>query len=94
MSSLNDQVFYDGLTFFLEMIGFMNNMNNKLNVGDTFKMGHVECKITQIDRFGLTPHYGFSFWTEEGEFHGGWMPVLFVDTMMTHYKYIGDPMDE
>lgn len=59
-------------------------VQSMLRVGDEFHMGPIACKVTAIDSFGTTPHYGFTYYNNDGDFHSGWMPVLFVDQFTGH----------
>lgn len=56
-------------------------MDAKLSIGQTFRMGRIECVISAVDRFGTTPHYGFTYRTDAGGYESGWMPCSFVETM-------------
>lgn len=61
-------------------------MDAKLKVGQTFAMGRIDCVISVVDRFGMTPHYGFTYRTDAGVFQSGWMPCEFVDNFTGHFN--------
>ncbi len=50
-----------------------------LKIGDSFAMGPIKVKVTSIDSFGCTQHYGCTWNDDAGNFKSGWMPCEFVD---------------
>lgn len=54
-------------------------MNTKLKAGNEFVMGNVTCLVSCIDKFANTPHYGFTYRDDNGNYFSGWMPIDFVD---------------
>lgn len=61
-------------------------MNAKLKIGDKFEFCGAICTITTVDKFGCTPHYGFTYQDSNGNYQGGWMPVEFVDKGTGHIQ--------
>lgn len=54
-------------------------MKTKLDVGQIFQMGRINCTIMSSAKFGNTAHYGFTWFTDEGKSMQGWMPCHFVE---------------
>jgi hypothetical protein len=58
-------------------------MRNKLNVGDTARVGNRVVEVVSLSDFGGVPHYGLN-WRQEDSFMKvpGWMPVILLDSML------------